>query len=333
MSAISIALTTFNGAEFLEQQLESLRAQTRAPLELQIGDDGSTDATETIVERFRRSAAFPVHFVRNEASLGYGENFIRTALRCSGDWIAFCDQDDVWDAGKLEWAENHIADGPCDLMLLTHNATIVDPSLRGGRRLYNHSGGDSTTSRLELPPEWYSIGFTQVFRADLVRSIPSAQRVKFPWHRHQNAHDVWIALLANCTGSVLRSGRSLALYRRHHSTVTDQGIASTRPPFERTGSGYADRAAYLEDAATTLRGCAPGAKAELGRMLLDAADRIERQAAILGTRARAYQDQKLGDRVDRIFELYREGAYLGNSPWRFGGARLIKDVACALRIL
>jgi len=332
--SISIAMTTFNGADFLQEQLDSLASQTRAPLELHIGDDGSTDATESIVERFKASAAFPVHFTRNAARLGFGENFIRTALRCSGQWIAFCDQDDVWGPNKLEWAAKCIAAGPADLRLIAHNATVVDETLRERGPLYHYPAGNSVTGRLGLPPEWYSTGFTQIFDAALLRSIPSSRRVSFPWHVHRDAHDVWIALLANCTGSILRSSEQLVLYRRHHATATDQASHGPgRTPFERLGTGYADRAAYLREVAATLRACVRTGCADFGAMLDDAAERLDKHAVLLDRRARAYREPKLADRLAMIARLVRSGAYTGKSPWRFGTARLIKDSLCSLRIL
>src|SRR5688572_16778447 len=109
MRSISIAMATYNGATFLRQQLDSIAAQTVPPIEIHIGDDGSTDNTESIVAAFATRAPFPVRFFRNDNRLGYGANFIRTAQRCAGEWIAFCDQDDVWSPGKLAWAESRIA--------------------------------------------------------------------------------------------------------------------------------------------------------------------------------------------------------------------------------
>ena len=56
---LSVALCTFNGAAFIEQQLESLLAQSRAPDEVIVGDDSSSDETVTIVRRFTKRAMFP----------------------------------------------------------------------------------------------------------------------------------------------------------------------------------------------------------------------------------------------------------------------------------
>jgi glycosyltransferase involved in cell wall biosynthesis len=58
--SISVAMCTYNGEKFLKEQLESIAAQTRLPMELVICDDGSTDSTIDIVEAFTSSSPFPV---------------------------------------------------------------------------------------------------------------------------------------------------------------------------------------------------------------------------------------------------------------------------------
>jgi glycosyltransferase involved in cell wall biosynthesis len=324
-------MATYNGARFIEDQLESIARQTRPPDELVVSDDGSTDATEDIIRRFAKDAPFPVHFRKNENRLGFGENFIQTALRCSGKWIAFCDQDDVWLPKKLELCLQEIDRGPTDLMLVAHNATITDARLHAVGALYRYPAR-KVTPALGLPPEWYCIGATQVFRADLLTAIPCTRRVSFPWHSHRDAHDVWVALISNCLGSILRMNEQLVLYRRHPTTVTDQGVGK-RPSFELIGTGYKDRAAYLQQVVTTLQACASSVPADLSPALEQASSRMIEHAQSLRLRFRAYSAPKLGDRLATLARLVRNGAYLSSSPWAFGGMRLVKDSLCALRII
>ncbi len=99
---ISIVMTVYNGERYLEAQLQSLARQTLLPDELLIGDDGSTDGTETMIRQMAGKLPFPVHYVKNEIRLGYAENFRQTAGRARGDLLFFCDQDDVWKRNKLE---------------------------------------------------------------------------------------------------------------------------------------------------------------------------------------------------------------------------------------
>ena len=81
----SVALCTYNGAEFLDEQLDSILTQTVLPDELVIGDDVSTDRTVSVIERFARQAPFPVHLEINKKNLGSTRNFEKTIGRCNGD--------------------------------------------------------------------------------------------------------------------------------------------------------------------------------------------------------------------------------------------------------
>src|SRR5688572_30528777 len=103
---ISVAMCTYNGADFLSDQLESIIAQSRPPDEIVVCDDGSTDETQTLLKQF--AAASPVHVTLhfNEKNLGSVKNFEKAINLCTGDVIALSDQDDVWYADKLQLIEN-----------------------------------------------------------------------------------------------------------------------------------------------------------------------------------------------------------------------------------
>lgn len=98
----SVALITFNGAKYLQEQLDSLAKQTVLPDELVVCDDCSTDATMEILHRFAESAPFPVRIFQNEKNLGWSANFHRAFFLCEKDVTFFCDQDDIWLPKKIE---------------------------------------------------------------------------------------------------------------------------------------------------------------------------------------------------------------------------------------
>jgi len=105
---ISIALTTFNGSRYIIDQLSSLQTQTRIPDEVIICDDCSSDDTVIKVSQFilDHSLSDSWNCYRNETNLGYVENFLNCAQKCTGDLILFCDQDDIWVQEKLETIED-----------------------------------------------------------------------------------------------------------------------------------------------------------------------------------------------------------------------------------
>ncbi len=101
---ISICMCTYQGAEYIKDQLLSIYDQTRKPDEVMIFDDGSSDGTADIVSSFisEHGLADKWKFFVNSKNLGYLKNFYQSCEKCNGDIIFFADQDDIWYPKKLE---------------------------------------------------------------------------------------------------------------------------------------------------------------------------------------------------------------------------------------
>ncbi|MFT5276204.1 MAG: glycosyltransferase involved in cell wall biosynthesis, partial [Saprospiraceae bacterium] len=125
---ISIALTTYNGAAYLQAQLNSYLVQERLPDELVVCDDVSTDETVTILEAFKKTAPFQVRVIINELNLGFTKNFEKALLNCSGDLVFLSDQDDVWYPEKILVVVKAFLQNP-DKYLLIHDGDLVDENL------------------------------------------------------------------------------------------------------------------------------------------------------------------------------------------------------------
>lgn len=100
---VVICMATFNGEAYLTQQLESLLCQTYTDWVLQVHDDGSTDSTNEILERYR--CLYPEKIIIMNDSKSFGsakDNFFHILKNCSGDYIFLCDQDDVWMPDKIK---------------------------------------------------------------------------------------------------------------------------------------------------------------------------------------------------------------------------------------
>lgn len=107
----SVAMCTYNGARFIEEQLRSILDQTIHVGEIVICDDGSTDETISIIEKVAKETTIPVYIHINERNLGCVANFEKAIRLCQGDIIFLSDQDDVWMHNKVEaithWFEQH----------------------------------------------------------------------------------------------------------------------------------------------------------------------------------------------------------------------------------
>jgi glycosyltransferase involved in cell wall biosynthesis len=96
---ISVVIPVHNGARFIGEAIESVFAQTCAPVEIIVVDDGSTDGTEDVVRTL--SGPVPLSFVR-QAHQGAAVARNRGVQDAKGKWVAFLDADDLWYSNKLE---------------------------------------------------------------------------------------------------------------------------------------------------------------------------------------------------------------------------------------
>lgn len=100
---ISVAMATYNGAQYIEEQLESIRKQTCLVDEIVIVDDGSSDSTVEIVRDYaNKFPACNIRLEQNTVNLGYKRNFYKALSMCKGDIVFLCDQDDCWIEDKVE---------------------------------------------------------------------------------------------------------------------------------------------------------------------------------------------------------------------------------------
>ena len=99
----AVAVALYNGARFLETQLDSLRLQSRTPDRVVLCDDGSTDGTADLVESYiaKYDLGETWKLCRNPENLGYIRNFYHAISLCDADLVFLSDQDDVWKLDKI----------------------------------------------------------------------------------------------------------------------------------------------------------------------------------------------------------------------------------------
>lgn len=211
---LSVALCTFNGSRFLDDQLRSIAEQARPPDELVVCDVGSSDDTVEIVERFSRTAPFPVRLVVSGRRLGSTKNFEKAISLCRGTVIALADQDDVWHRDKLRVQERVLRSARLDAVF--SDAEVVGPDLEPlGYRLWDAVG----FSRRERTLVRSGAALDVLLRKDVVMGATLLFRA-----RHREAllpipegwvHDAWIALVVAALGRLGFVERPLVMYRQH----------------------------------------------------------------------------------------------------------------------
>lgn len=99
---IAIVLSTYNGEAYIAAQLDSLIAQTYKHWRCYIRDDGSKDASIAIVKRYASQDPRFVFLEDQQGNLGVVQAYFYLFNQVNEDYIAACDQDDVWFPEKLE---------------------------------------------------------------------------------------------------------------------------------------------------------------------------------------------------------------------------------------
>lgn len=216
---ISVAMCTYNGADFLSEQLESIIAQSRLPDEIIICDDGSIDETQALLKQFTTESSVPVSLHFNEKNLGSVKNFEQAIRLCTGDIIVLSDQDDVWRADKLELLADAFHKAP-KAGLVFSDAEIVDANLKPlERKMWDEVGFDAHKRKLVrsgralevLITGWTVTGATMAFRSEFVKlSLPIPEGIAM-------IHDGWIALTIAAVADVMMIEEPLIKYRQHGS--------------------------------------------------------------------------------------------------------------------
>lgn len=204
---ISIAMATYNGGQYLREQLDSFLQQERLPDELIVCDDGSSDETMVILEQYAAQAPFVVKVVRNPDNLGYADNFAKAIGLCTGDLIFLSDQDDVWLPRKLKLVAAHAERNP-EVLLVMNDAEIV---LADGRPTGLSKLGQ--TRALGLGDQHFVTGCCMAIRRsalDLFLPVPAG------W----GSHDSWIGRLAIALGARTIIPEVMQLYRRHGANAS-----------------------------------------------------------------------------------------------------------------
>ncbi|MEH6549044.1 MAG: glycosyltransferase family 2 protein [Pseudomonadales bacterium] len=210
VTRISIALAVYNGAIYLEEQLQSIVAQTVLPNELVVSDDASTDESTVIIENFARSAPFPVKLIRNKINQGYSKNFNLALRKCSGQVVFLCDQDDFWLPQKIERISQEF-ESRQECQLIIHDLEYCTAALKKiGQTKIMRMKGSFDLERA------YVVGMATAIRGDFMRLC-------LPAPSEGVSYDKWLHVCADALGVKLILPEVLALYRRHSANVTGGG--------------------------------------------------------------------------------------------------------------
>jgi glycosyltransferase involved in cell wall biosynthesis len=200
---VSIVMATFNGSAYLEEQLESLFAQTYPAIEIIASDDCSTDNTVDILLKYA-AAHNNFKIIKNGTNLGYIKNFEQAMGAASGEYIAPCDQDDEWHHNKISLMVDAIGKYP----MLYCDSEIVDDKLQSlGIKMSDKKNLATYTNCLVFATDNCIAG-----HATLIKKSMFLAATPFP---SQLAHDWWLPYVATFHGGIKYLDMPLVKYRNH----------------------------------------------------------------------------------------------------------------------
>ena len=219
---VIIVMATYNGSRFIEEQIQSILAQSYANWVLYVRDDGSCDDTVQKIMKFERNDP-RIQMVRdelgNQGAIGNFSILMEFALKKNADYVFFADQDDIWNREKITTllAEmqklelTYSAQTPllvhCDLTVVNEVLQVISNSFVKFSRL------SPTTSDLGvlLCQNQVTGCACAINRALLELACPVPHSVLM--------HDWWLALLASSAGKIGFIPKSLVMYRQHGGNV------------------------------------------------------------------------------------------------------------------
>lgn len=217
-SLVYILLASYNGEKYIETQLKSLLSQTHTNWCLLIRDDGSTDCTLEIIEKYIKKDARIKIIDEIDLNRGKGacQNFhslIKVAVAQEASFILFCDQDDYWFPNKIEQLLNNI--------VRTNSAMVYSDFLYADEKLNELPAPiQKKKSSFRFPLFKNLIVQNNVYGCTMMITGELAKKC-LPIPSVAENHDYWILLVTSgINAKIYHLKESLMLYRQHENNVT-----------------------------------------------------------------------------------------------------------------
>ena len=212
---ISIAMATYNGECYVREQLDSILVQTIGDWELIVCDDGSTDNTLSILRAYAKNDS-RIKIYQNERNLGFKRNFEKAIDLCQGDYIALCDQDDIWYPNHLEVLYNQIGN---------HSLSIGNSDIVNINNTYLNKRMSDTDGIHFIPEDTKLLLYREFFYANPFQGASMLLKKDFalrciPIPNEVHYHDTWISICACFEDGLIYTYTPITRYRQHGRNVT-----------------------------------------------------------------------------------------------------------------
>lgn len=255
---VSVAMTTYNGASYVEKQLNSLLHQTRKIDETIIIDDCSKDNTAEIIKQFIDvNQLSNWHFFENKQNIGYIQNFYNAIEKTNGKVIFLCDQDDIWDKEKVEKMCQVLDENP-QISVLNSAVKLIDRNDKTIELKAEKGFSNANMFRKNVPENAIiSVDFKHLSLRNISPGCSMcfcAETKNILLKNRQNLipHDWFINILGSLQNSTFFYNKELTNYRMHNQNAIGLKIEkpliveTNRDSKLKTAKKYYERTLYLK---------------------------------------------------------------------------------------
>lgn len=217
MKKVDVLMSTYNGAKYLKEQIDSIMNQENVDISITIRDDGSKDNTIPIIEEMQAKYTDKIRLIKGE-NRGYKVSFalLLGLARDDVDYYAFSDQDDVWKKEKTNMGVEKLQQG---YELYVCSVENVDENLK------HISLNDFTSGVQSLKSDFIRhrfSGCTMMF-TNKVRKMAYDVVVNKMGCENMPSHDFIVSTVAYLLGNVYVDSNSYILHRRIGDSLTSRG--------------------------------------------------------------------------------------------------------------
>lgn len=216
MKRVNILLSSYNGADHIREQIDSILNQTYKNIRLYVRDDGSTDGTLEILKDYEKDGKLILEEGKN---VGFIKSFLWLVRHCDeADYYAYSDQDDMWYPDKIDMAVKMIEENDDDMPILYFsNYDLCDNDLNVLSQKDKEGEVKKPTFANALV-DCMPLGFNEVFNNE-ARKLIAKDTPKFSC-----GHDWWTYIVCQGLGKVIYDNRVTVGYRRTGHNVSAGGM-------------------------------------------------------------------------------------------------------------